>query len=108
MKLPTKSDIITTDLKIMEDRRNAIHASHCCKQCGCKYGDDDCPVVLGHVESKYPCEGNHSKTFTMNESEVKQAINQLEIYRNYFNMTEETFYNEPFKRMLQFHKDSER
>jgi hypothetical protein len=28
----------------------AVHATHCCERCGCKYGDDDCPVVLGKVE----------------------------------------------------------
>ncbi len=33
-----------------------VHASHCCKWHGCKYGDDDCPVVLGQVEQEYPCE----------------------------------------------------
>lgn len=86
--------------------RDGVHASHCCKHCGCKYGEEDCPVVLGRVESKYKCEESHSKTFTMTESEVKQAIAQLEIYRNYFHMPEETFYTAtPFKRMLKFHKD---
>ena len=33
-----------------------VHASHCCKWHGCKYGDKDCPVVLGKVEQEYPCE----------------------------------------------------
>jgi len=27
---------------------SAVHAAHCCK-CGCKYGDENCPVVAGHV-----------------------------------------------------------
>lgn len=26
-----------------------VHATHCCHRCGCKYGDEDCPVVLGGV-----------------------------------------------------------
>lgn len=33
-----------------------VHASHCCKYHGCKYGDDDCPVYIGLVEMKYKCE----------------------------------------------------
>jgi hypothetical protein len=33
-----------------------VHATHCCKQHGCKYGDEDCPVVLGEVKQVYPCE----------------------------------------------------
>ena len=32
------------------------HASHCCKQHGCKYGDENCPVEHGVVEQQYPCE----------------------------------------------------
>ena len=33
-----------------------VHASHCCKWHGCKYGDKDCPVVLGQIEQEYLCE----------------------------------------------------
>ena len=33
-----------------------VHAAHCCKWHGCKYGDKDCPVVNGKVEQEYPCE----------------------------------------------------
>ena len=33
-----------------------VHASHCCKWHGCKYGDDDCPVANGEVEQLYLCE----------------------------------------------------
>jgi hypothetical protein len=32
-----------------------VHASHCCKWHGCKYGDDDCPVANGEVEQEYLC-----------------------------------------------------
>ena len=32
-----------------------VHAAHCCKWHGCKYGDEDCPVVFGQVEQLYPC-----------------------------------------------------
>ena len=33
-----------------------VHAAHCCKWHGCKYGDPGCPVVNGEVEQEYPCE----------------------------------------------------
>lgn len=102
----TALDICGMDWNVIRSiALDSIHINHCCKQCGCKYNDIDCPVVLGHVEAKYEC-GDHLKTFTMSETEVKQAIAQLEIYRNYFHMPEETFYAAtPFKRMLQFKKD---
>ena len=33
-----------------------VHAAHCCKWHGCKYGDPDCPVANGEVVQEYPCE----------------------------------------------------
>ena len=33
-----------------------VHATHCCKWHGCKYGDPDCPVYNGEVEQEYLCE----------------------------------------------------
>jgi hypothetical protein len=39
----------------MDDRETKVHAHHCCKKHGCKYGDDDCPVAYGDVEQVYPC-----------------------------------------------------
>jgi hypothetical protein len=33
-----------------------VHAAHCCKWHGCKYGDPDCPVANGEVEQEYQCE----------------------------------------------------
>lgn len=32
------------------------HATHCCILHGCKYGDDDCPVVKGRLTQVYTCE----------------------------------------------------
>lgn len=36
--------------------KTGVHAAHCCKEHGCKYGDNDCPVVSGEVEQKNPCQ----------------------------------------------------
>lgn len=43
-----------------------VHTRHCCKNCGCKYGQDvpdwrdddgwiECDVVAGQMEQEYPC-----------------------------------------------------
>lgn len=39
----------------MDVLRYGVHAAHCCARCGCKYGDEDCPVVSGEIEAKYDC-----------------------------------------------------
>lgn len=36
--------------------RVGVHTSHCCPKCGCKYGDKDCPVVLGTHKAENECE----------------------------------------------------
>src|SRR5471030_2357389 len=33
-----------------------VHTSHCCARHGCKYSNDECPVVLGTHKQAYPCE----------------------------------------------------
>lgn len=33
-----------------------VHAAHCCASHGCKYCEDDCPVVSGQVKQMYLCE----------------------------------------------------
>jgi len=36
-----------------------VHQSHCCAKHGCKYGDEDCPIVNGDVKQFYYCETCH-------------------------------------------------
>lgn len=33
-----------------------VHETHCCVFHGCKYGDDDCPVVTRKASQVYDCE----------------------------------------------------
>ena len=33
-----------------------VHRTHCCVEHGCKYGDGDCPVVLGIIAQDCYCE----------------------------------------------------
>lgn len=44
---------VTTSIPV---ERWGVHANHCCKEHGCKYGNQDCPVELGFIEQEYPCE----------------------------------------------------
>jgi hypothetical protein len=46
---------------MIEVDKIGVHATHCCKKCGCKYGDADCPVELGTVEAEFPCEDCESR-----------------------------------------------
>jgi hypothetical protein len=34
---------------MMTREEMGVHDTHCCAIHGCKYGDDDCPVVSGEV-----------------------------------------------------------
>jgi hypothetical protein len=36
--------------------KTGVHRTHCCSRHGCKYGEDNCPVVTGEVIQEYPCE----------------------------------------------------
>lgn len=47
------------------------HQTHCCKIHGCKYGDDECPVVDSSIIQAYPCEDCE---------EVEEQIRNLKYY----------------------------
>jgi len=34
-----------------------VHVGHCTLECGCKYGDEDCPIVVGTVKPVF--KGDH-------------------------------------------------
>lgn len=41
-----------------------VHTSHCCALHGCKYGDENCPVVLKTHKQEYDCEScDYDKEF---------------------------------------------
>lgn len=35
--------------------RDLVHKSHCCTEHGCKYGEEDCPVVNKYVKQDGMC-----------------------------------------------------
>lgn len=40
----------------MDEREIGVHKRHCCILHGCKYGEDDCPVVNEEVRQDHVCE----------------------------------------------------
>ena len=53
-----------------------VHASHCCKWHGCKYGDEDCPMVLGKIKQLYLCEDCYQDL--ENEECYRQVLKEIE------------------------------
>lgn len=52
-----------------------VHATHCCKFDGCKYGyGDRCPVTNGQVVQAYPC------VYCPDESAYKYAKEAIKHY----------------------------
>ena len=56
------------------------HVSHCCAQHGCKYGDEDCPVVAKTHEQTQACESCTS-TATL-EAQIAYLNEELAWSRN--------------------------
>jgi hypothetical protein len=42
--------------KQIKEEDYGVHEAHCCLKHGCKYGYDNCPVVLDKVKQLYKCE----------------------------------------------------
>lgn len=53
-----------------------VHASHCCKWHGCKYGNEDCPVESGKVKQMYLCEYCYQDL--ENEEYYRQVLKDIE------------------------------
>lgn len=54
-----------------------VHTRHCCKRCGCKYGDDDrCSVVQGFAEQEHPC----GHQYTCQWGDEQDYYEQREVY----------------------------
>jgi len=51
----------------MDIKQIGVHAAHCCKDHGCKYGDSDCPVANGITKQLYPCEDCESEEHYYNQ-----------------------------------------
>jgi len=54
-----------------------VHTEHCCKDHGCKYGDKDCPVVIGTAIQAHPCELCHTEETARINTKLKKNIIKL-------------------------------
>lgn len=66
----------------MDRSKWGVHIAHCCKFHGCKYGDEDCPVVDGLAEQAYLCmdcfDDLQNEDYYKHELEV---IDQIKVLR---------------------------
>jgi len=47
---------ISADARVANVKKETnVHTEHCCKNCGCKYGEATCPVVTGSKVQSFPC-----------------------------------------------------
>lgn len=58
--------------------RIGVHTAHCCKKCGCKYGDPDCPVELGAAEAEYLCEWCGERKRDMRREFLRMSLSELQ------------------------------
>ena len=55
-KVRNEVDVLLRERDLFKtDQEKGVHAAHCCADHGCKYGDENCPVVLGTTEQRFPC-----------------------------------------------------
>ena len=72
------------------DNNYGAHAAHCCKWHGCKYGDDDCPVVAGKIKQKYLCE--QCCEDLEEEEYYRKALNNIEEMKEFLRGKNENDY----------------
>ena len=48
----------------MNEKEHGVHQSHCCAKHGCKYGDENCPVLEGLILQDHPCLDCERGSFT--------------------------------------------
>lgn len=61
----------------MRDTQSSVHTTHCCRKCGCKYFDPDCPVELGVMEAEYDCEDCQGREEELREQFSKMDFHEL-------------------------------
>lgn len=73
-----KDQHIRKNTTITKDRWG-VHESHCCINHGCKYGYEDCPVTLGILNQKYPCEicAFDKSDFPFHPNERRESLDRI-------------------------------
>jgi len=59
------------------------HATHCCVQHGCKYGDPNCPVATKKEPQVYACEICDWEKGNAEFLEIAYLMNQVETLKAY-------------------------
>lgn len=59
-----------------------VHQTHCCFVDGCKYCDDDCPVVSGEIAQEYCCEDCPSYANPTVIHSIEVTVEQYKEYEN--------------------------
>ena len=52
-----------------------VHKTHCCILHGCKYRDNNCPVITEQIKQIYSCE----ECYSMSISSIEELNNLLEV-----------------------------
>lgn len=70
----------------MEKNMKDVHTEHCCAKHGCKYGDEDCTVIMGIAPQSFDCESCDwdSQNLTETEKRLDRAIELLQSVVNPF------------------------
>ena len=70
----------------MDKSKWGVHETHCCILHGCKYGDDDCPVVNGLTKQKYICEQCEDDGIEEvgDIDEIFEAVKTLQSHTQYY------------------------
>lgn len=68
----------------MRVNKIGVHRTHCCIMHGCKYGDEDCPVLIGVVLQDHLCEDcdDHVFNFYGKNEITRETIKQKFIVKN--------------------------
>lgn len=64
---------------VMRTRKfKSVHDAHCCPNHGCKYGDEDCPVVLGKEMGIYCEVCEYNERDPMQQAQRKLILSVIE------------------------------
>lgn len=71
----------------MNEEEKCVHTEHCCIIHGCKYGDEDCPVVSGEKSQSYLCEscseeGNQYSWAKIHKQQVFKDLERINTVEN--------------------------
>jgi len=71
----------------MDKSKWGAHEGHCCVLHGCKYGDEDCPVVTKETKQKYLCECcDDDNIKSLNELQMLVDIDIKDVAVRFFNL----------------------